>query len=89
MNHAFCDTDSMGVPPESVKKLQDFFRPLNPYNKDIELLKEEYKDVLFYGISAKRYVLYKLKGEQTQILKHSLHGLGHLFKSIWQNRRLA
>jgi hypothetical protein len=78
MAHAFCDTDSMAVPKESVEDIQDFFKPLNPYDKEVELLKEEYTDVLCYGISAKRYVLYQWKGNDIEIIKHSLHGLGHL-----------
>lgn len=76
--HAFCDTDSMAVPPKYVKEIQDFFNPLNPYSFDKPLFKEEKKNVLFYGISAKRYVLYQKKDEKFIIKDHSLHGLGHL-----------
>ena len=81
--HAFCDTDSMAVPKECVKDIQDFFQPLNPYNFDKPLFKEEKEDVWFYGISAKRYVLYTKEGDKITIKDgderaYSLHGLGHL-----------
>lgn len=57
--HVFCDTDSMAVPKECVKEIQNFFQPLTLYTFDKPSFKEEKKDVLFYGISAKRYVLYE------------------------------
>lgn len=41
--------------------------------KDIPL-----HDVWFYGMSAKRYVLYDYDGKEITIRKHSAHGLGHL-----------
>jgi hypothetical protein len=89
--HAFCDTDSMAVPPQNKKEIQEFFNALNPYSFDAPLFKvEEYEDeykqkyplenAWFYGISAKRYVLYN-RDEATgkiEILKASSHGLGHL-----------
>ena len=79
------------MPVESVKELQGFFQSLNPYKEEIQMLKEEYSDVWFYGISAKRYCLYKLNGKETEILKHSLHGLGHLLNPfgtgiVWQEQ---
>ncbi len=98
--HAFCDTDSMAVPKECVKDIQDFFQPLNPYNFDKPLFKEEKEDVWFYGISAKRYVLYTKEGDKITIKDgderaYSLHGLGHLLnpfgkgvnwqKQIWED----
>jgi hypothetical protein len=98
--HAFCDTDSMAVPKECVKKMQDFFQPLNPYDFDKPLFKEEKKDVWFYGISAKRYVLYTKEGDKITIKDgderaYSLHGLGHLLnpfgkgvnwhKQVWED----
>lgn len=81
--HAFCDTDSMAVPPKYVKEIQGFFKPLNPYIFDKPLFKEEKKNVWFYGVSAKRYVLYRKKGNKSFIQEgedkgYSLHGLGHL-----------
>lgn len=84
---AYCDTDSVFVSPEHVKLVQDFFKSLNPYNQDVEMFKiEEDKNhklldnVWFYGISAKRYVLYDYENETGKIIvyKHSAHGLGHL-----------
>ena len=98
---AYCDTDSVFVKPETAKEIQDFFRPLNPYSANVEMFKIEKDDsgnpldnVLFYGISAKRYCLYQddlknnqddLKNNQNDsgnqsinILKYSTHGLGHL-----------
>jgi hypothetical protein len=98
--HAFCDTDSMAVPKECVKEMQDFFQPLNPYDFDKPLFKEEKKDVWFYGISAKRYVLYIKEGNKIMIKDgderaYSLHGLGHLLnpfgkgvnwhKQVWED----
>lgn len=88
--HAFCDTDSMAVPPEYAKVIQEFFSALNPYNFEAPLFKiDSYKDendkehplenVLFYGISAKRYVLYGIDAAgKIEALKASSHGLGHL-----------
>lgn len=76
--HAFCDTDSMAIPSEYVKQIQEFFKSLNPYGFNKPLFKEEEKDIWFYGISAKRYVLYEFDGKKFTIKKYSLHGLGHL-----------
>ncbi len=88
--HAFCDTDSMAVPVEHYKRVQEFFKPLNPYSFNKPLFKlqdENYKDkdpknpmveLWVYGISAKRYVLYCFDKNQIAIQKISLHGLGHL-----------
>ena len=88
---AYCDTDSVFISPQHVRLVQEFFKPLNPYTQDTEMFKiEEYKDseenkhpldnVWFYGISAKRYVLYGYNSdtEEITIFKHSAHGLGHL-----------
>ena len=45
-------------------------------------------NVMFYGISAKRYCLYKIDNSEINILKYSTHGLGHLLgingKDIWK-----
>ncbi len=93
--YAFCDTDSMAVPIDTVNMLQEYFKPLNPYGEEIELLKEERHNVWFYGISAKRYCLFEKEGNNIKILKPSLHGLGHLLnpfsektqswhKTIWE-----
>lgn len=89
--HAFCDTDSMAVPPQHAREIQEFFGALNPYSFDAPLFKvDEYEDehgkkrplesVWFYGISAKRYVLYKMDETtgKIEIVKASSHGLGHL-----------
>lgn len=56
---------------------------MNPYNFDKPLFKEEKRNVWFYGISAKRYVLYRKKSykifiEEGEDRGYSLHGLGHL-----------
>ena len=46
-------------------------------------------NVMFYGISAKRYCLYKIDNGNIEILKYSTHGLGHLKdidgKRIWES----
>ena len=94
---AYCDTDSVMISPKHVKLVQKFFSKLNPYHYKTEMFKvekdEEGKllhDVLFYGISSKRYVLYnKTQENDIQIYKYSLHGLGHLInidgKHWWEN----
>lgn len=88
--HAFCDTDSMAVPPQYAKEIQEFFSGLNPYDFDAPLFKvetyddeqgqeEPLEDVFFYGISAKRYALYTVDdAANIEVLKASSHGLGHL-----------
>lgn len=78
--HAYCDTDSMMVPPEHTKEIQEFFQPLNPYNFDANIFKIERKKKLFYGISAKRYCLYSIEDDTITIQDddYSSHGLGHL-----------
>ncbi|MDH5463954.1 MAG: hypothetical protein OEW49_06560 [Nitrosopumilus sp.] len=92
---AYCDTDGIMVSPRHTKLVQDFFRSLNPYNA-VEMFKIEkdengtlLHDVLFYGISSKRYTLYKTAKHDFQIFKYSLHGLGHLFdvdkERWWKN----
>lgn len=84
---AYTDTDSVFVSPNHVYTLQEFFRPLNPYSETIESIKVEddknkqpLHDVWFYGISAKRYILYDYDKTTRNMLirKHSAHGLGHL-----------
>ncbi|MHB8545685.1 MAG: hypothetical protein ACYDAJ_02840 [Nitrosotalea sp.] len=96
---AYCDTDSIFVSPDHVKLVQDFFKPLNPYNEDVEMFKvEEDKEtgkildnVKCIAISAKRYVLYDYDDttEKITIYKYSLHGLGHLKgidgKQVWND----
>jgi hypothetical protein len=87
--YAFCDTDSMAVSPRHWKPLQTFFQSLNPYDSTEPLLKLEYDDrdedgrlldLWFYGISVKRYVLYRIVNGEPTIIEEgwSSHGLGHL-----------
>jgi len=88
--HAFCDTDSMAVPTNRVKEIQNFFEPLNPYDFERPLFKVEKRDVWLYGISAKRYVVYRKKGKKFLIddgkdRGYSLHGLGHLTNPFGKN----
>jgi len=93
---AYMDTDSIFVSPNKVKEIQNFFRPLNPYSVNVEMFKIEDDDdhkpldnVMFYGISAKRYCLYKIDNGEINILKYSTHGLGHLLdidgEQIWKS----
>jgi hypothetical protein len=93
---AYCDTDSVFVSPEIVKDIQNFFRPLNPYSLNVEMFKIETDDdkkpldnVMFYGISAKRYCLYDYENGEYKIRKYSTHGLGHLKdidgEQIWKS----
>ncbi len=52
--HAYCDTDSMVVPTQYRKQVQEFFQKLNPYDfkskENIDVFKMEKGNVLFYGI---------------------------------------
>ena len=93
---AYMDTDSIFVSPNKVKEIQNFFKPLNPYSVNVEMFKIEDDDnhnpldnIMFYGISAKRYCLYKIDNGEIDILKYSTHGLGHLKdidgKQIWKS----
>jgi hypothetical protein len=100
--YAFCDTDSMAVSPFNWRKLQEYFEPLNPMPGEpfFKLEAENHDEnsrlraLWFYGISAKRYVLYYLdeNGEPVPV-KWSSHGLGHLKhekesgweKQLWTN----
>ena len=100
--YAFCDTDSMAVSPFNWQKLQEYFEPLNPMPEEpfLKLEAENYderhelRELWFYGISAKRYVLCYIeeKGDPVPV-KWSSHGLGHLMhekegkweKELWTN----
>ncbi|MCH8915536.1 MAG: hypothetical protein IIA82_06815, partial [Thaumarchaeota archaeon] len=96
---AYCDTDSVFISPKHVNLVQKFFKPLNPYNQDVEMFKVEndkktkkvLDNVLCIAISSKRYVLYDYDDitEKITIYKYSLHGLGHLKgidgKQIWKD----
>lgn len=78
--HAYCDTDSMFVPPQHTKMIQDFFQPLNPYDFDAPIFKIERENILFFGISSKRYCLYHIENGKFDICDddYSAHGLGYL-----------
>ena len=86
VTHAYCDTDSMAIPPKYTREIQEFFATLNPYNFDADIFKLEKHNKWLYGISAKRYCLYDVVDGSIEIdsEKYSAHGLGHLldpFKS--------
>lgn len=84
----YFDTDSIFVSPEQAKSIQEFFEKLNPYEVRTDMFKVEEgkdteqkaEDVWFYGISAKRYVIYDYdaKSHEIKIHQHSAHGLGHI-----------
>lgn len=90
--YAFCDTDSaaMVAEPEVVEAIRTRFRTLTPYAFGGDLLKLEPENtpapeatrdqrLYFYGISAKRYVLFNVANNGEIIVrKGSEHGLGHL-----------
>jgi len=86
VTHAYCDTDSMAIPPQHTKEIQEFFQVLNPYNFDADIFKLEKLDVWFYGISSKRYCLYRVDEKTGEITidkkKYSAHGLGHLLDPL-------
>ena len=85
---AYMDTDSIMVSTKHANKIQKFFQKLNPYeNKDVQVFKIEKSDdrkllenVLFYGISSKRYVLFEHDGIENKfsIHKFTFHGFAHL-----------
>jgi len=90
------DTDSIFVKPDTAKDIQEFFRPLNPYSLPEEMFKIEKDDndksldnVMFYGISAKRYCLYDKDNGNITIRKYSTHGLGHLLNINGEDVRKA
>lgn len=91
--YAFCDTDSLAIVsgegvPNGMKGLSEAeigeiverFDRLNPYRNVDHLLKREYAhipDLRCYAISAKRYVLYRIRaGRRIEIIKASESGLG-------------
>lgn len=89
---AYCDTDSIFINPENEQMVKDFFKPLNPYDKDQDMFKVEedeqekpLRDVWFYGISAKRYCLYVMDKEPS-IRKFSSHGLGENLMGLDQKQ---
>ena len=85
---AYMDTDSIMVSPKYASEIQEFFQKLNPYNnKNVQFFKIEKSDnekllenVLFYGISSKRYVLFECDRIENKfnIHKFTSHGLAHL-----------
>jgi len=93
---AYCDTDSIFVKPDTAKDIQEFFRLLNPYSLPVEEMfkiekddnKKSLDNVMFYGISAKRYCLFDINEGKINIRKYSTHGLGHLLningEDVWK-----
>ena len=100
---AFCDTDSMAIAkPASMdsaeffrraQAVREWFKPLNPYDVDIDLFKiedvnfrivngeltKEFEPLYCYAISSKRYILFNLDASGEPVIrKASAHGLGHL-----------
>jgi hypothetical protein len=87
--YAYCDTDSMFISPELVDKVKEYFKPLNPYDVEVDMFKIEKKkekgkediplhDIWCYAISAKRYCLYTYNNGKIEILKYSSHGIGNI-----------
>jgi len=79
-SHIYMDTDACYAPSKYAHGLREFFKPLNPYSFNEDFFKIEKEKYLFYGISAKRYVLYRLENNKIVIEKDNfkLHGLGYL-----------
>ena len=85
---SYMDTDSIMVSPKHATKIQKFFQKLNLYkNSDVQIFKVEKSDdgkllenVLFYGISSKRYVLFEHDEMENRfnIHKFTFHGFAHL-----------
>ncbi|MDG6244855.1 MAG: DNA polymerase [Methanolobus sp.] len=83
--HAYMDTDSVFVPSYLADELSHLFDSLNPYDFDKPILEIEdgMEDIWFYGISSKRYCLFRKEGNKIIIpegkkLFYKLHGLGHI-----------
>ena len=84
--HYYMDTDSCFVPSRFAESLRDFFTSLNPYDFDTDFFKIEKENLLFYAISSKRYVLYKMNKGNPKIVEYKLHGLGHLLNPYKKKR---
>ncbi|MDH3203133.1 MAG: hypothetical protein OEL81_00450 [Nitrosopumilus sp.] len=96
---AYMDTDSIMVSPKHASEIQGFFQKLNPYeNDDVQVFKIEKSDdgklldnVLFFGVSSKRYVLFEYDDakDKFNIHKFTSHGLAHLLdvdaEKWWQD----
>jgi len=103
---AFCDTDSLAIAkPDGmtrsefearVRRVIDWFGPLNPYEKPGSILQIE--DVNFdaitgkliplycLAISSKRYALFNIDTSGRPVIrKASAHGLGHLMDPYGEN----
>jgi len=83
----YMDTDSIMVSPKHASEIQEFFQKLNPYQNNVQVMKIEKSDdgkllenVLFFGISSKRYVLFEYHNveDRFDIHKFTSHGFGHL-----------
>lgn len=95
--HVYMDTDSCFIHYEIAERLRNFFGSLNPYSfkSDFFQIEKGKEKLLFYGISSKRYVLYKINNGKIEIVDYKLHGLGHLLnpfnkgvdwqKKIWED----
>lgn len=73
-----------------VRPIIDRFVNLNPYDRVLvpgSILKivhgkERPQDLLGFSVSAKRYVLYKRKGDRITLVDPKAHGLGYLYPPI-------
>ena len=56
---AYCDTDSLYVPPQHAKEIMEFFNSINPYDKELipNLLKPDYERIWFEDESKKIYFI--------------------------------
>ncbi len=84
---AYMDTDSIMVSPKHATEIQEFFQKLNPYENNVQIMKIEKSDdgkllenVLFFGISSKRYTLFEHDNIENRfdIHKFTSHGFGYL-----------
>lgn len=66
------DADIFEMEPQNYEP-KDWSKPT-----DDEVNKEKPIPLWFYGISAKRYVLYNMLDGKKVIRKYSLHGMGHI-----------
>lgn len=106
LDWVFCDTDGIAFAKpeamsradfiETVQRVSDFFKPLNPYGDNASILQMEDENfsaanakdkdwgaappLYCYAVSAKRYALFNIVDGMVVIRKASAHGLGHLLQ---------
>lgn len=91
IRYVMCDTDSMAFArPASVSReifdkmisqITGWFERLSPYRNDRNLFARDHgefdkPELMFFGVSCKRYCLYRRQGDKLELIKVSSHGTG-------------